>query len=226
MIKPAWLALLLFLSGPVAGQALEAPYPPPGELVDVGGHRVHLYCTGQGSPTVMIVGGGFSFDWGLVQPEAAKFTRVCTYDPSGTAWSDPGSAWTCPERISEVHNLLDKAGIEGPYVLVGLSIGGVVARLYASRYPNQVAGMVIVDHAFIDTRSDTPPAPKSPSPQQPYDSPPILLSQTPITWTIEDDPNFRKLPARNRVLHRWAVSLVDYVLPTVPRAAECISEAE
>ena len=62
---------------------------PLGTLVDVGGYRIHLYCIGRGSPTVMIVGAAFSFDWGLVQPEVAKFTRVCTFDPSGTAWSDP-----------------------------------------------------------------------------------------------------------------------------------------
>ncbi len=85
------LATLLVLTERIgAAQGPSAPYPPPGKLIDVGGHRVHLYCIGDGSPTVMIVGAGFSFDWGLVQPEAAKFTRVCTYDPSGWAWSEAG----------------------------------------------------------------------------------------------------------------------------------------
>src|SRR5258708_11038720 len=83
---------------------------PLGKLVDVGGYRVHLYCAGTGSPTVMIVGAGFSFDWALVQPEVAKFTRVCTYDVSGTAWSDAGPALTCAERIYEVHKVLGKTG--------------------------------------------------------------------------------------------------------------------
>jgi hypothetical protein len=76
----------------LAGSALAAPRaapPPLGNLVDVGGYRVHLYCTGAGSPTVFIVG-GFSFDWNLVQPKVAEFAKVCTYDVSGTAWSDFG----------------------------------------------------------------------------------------------------------------------------------------
>src|ERR1022692_3425938 len=107
---------------------------PTGKLVDVGGYRVHLYCTGAGSPAVVIVGAGYSFDWGLVQPEVAEFTKVCTYDVSGTAWSDPGPALTCPVRVNEVHMLLQKARVEGPYVLVGLSVGALVARLYAGLY--------------------------------------------------------------------------------------------
>src|ERR1700682_2876551 len=101
--------------------ALLAQHAPPGRLIDAGGYRVHLNCMGQGSPTVMIVGAGFSFDWGLVQPEVAKFTKVCTYDVSGTAWSDPGPPLTCSERVNEVHKLLNKAKLESPYVFVGLS---------------------------------------------------------------------------------------------------------
>src|ERR1700744_2295844 len=82
---------------------------PNGTLVDVGGYRVHLYCLGQGSPTVMIIGAAFSFDWGLVQPEVAKFTRVCSFDPSGTAWSDPfkgATPPTCNQRVDEAHQLV------------------------------------------------------------------------------------------------------------------------
>src|SRR5579859_7534694 len=78
-----------------ANPALDRVQPPVlGKLIDVGGYRVHIYCTGTGTPTVIVVGGGFSFDWGLVQPEVAAFTRICTYDPSGTAWSDPFGAHT------------------------------------------------------------------------------------------------------------------------------------
>src|SRR6204780_1650066 len=93
--------------------AIPAPAQTPlGQLFDVGGYRVHLYCNGTGTPTVMIVG-GFSFDWALVQPEVAKFTRVCTYDASGNAWSepDPGPAPTCPGRVDEIHRLLTSAKI-------------------------------------------------------------------------------------------------------------------
>src|SRR5580692_3883030 len=91
------------------------PPPPVGKLIDVGGYRVHLYCTGEGSPTVMVIG-GFSVDWDLVQPQIAKSTRICTYDVSGTAWSDAFSsqssaAATCSERVVEIHKLLNAAGI-------------------------------------------------------------------------------------------------------------------
>src|ERR1700761_1677951 len=83
-------ALLLSVALTARSQTPSHSRPAPlGRLVDVGGYRVHLYCTGQGSPTVMIVGAAFSVDWQLVQPEVAKFTLVCTFDPSGTAWSDP-----------------------------------------------------------------------------------------------------------------------------------------
>ena len=123
------------------------PPAPLGKLVDVGGYRVHLYCTGTGSPTVVIVGAGFSFNWGLVQPEVAKFTQVCSYDHSGIGWSESGPKDSCSLRVSEVHTALKKVGITGPYVLVGHSLGGLVARVYAGQYPDEVAGMVFVDHA-------------------------------------------------------------------------------
>src|ERR1700685_1966355 len=133
---------------------------PTGRLVDVGGYRVHLNCAGVGIPTVMIVGGVFSFDWALVQPEVAKFSTVCTYDVSGTAWSDPGPELTCRERVNEVHKLIRAAPLRMPLVLVGLSIGGCVARLYAAEYPADVAGMVIVDHAFSPDRDPEPVKPR------------------------------------------------------------------
>jgi len=152
-----------------------------------------MYCTGEGSPAVIVVGAGFSFDWGLVQPNVAKFTKVCTYDVSGTAWSDPGPLLTCSERVNEVHKLLTKADLEGPYVLVGLSVGALVARLYASVYASDIAGMVIVDHAFIDVGGVTAPASSSPS-FAGLDSPPVLIHQTPIILTVEDTSDFGKLP--------------------------------
>jgi pimeloyl-ACP methyl ester carboxylesterase len=209
---------LLALS--VAAQSQTTP-PPLGQLVDVSGYRVHIYCTGQGSPAVVIVGGGFSFDWGLVQPDVAKFAKICTYDFSGTAWSDPGPSLTCQVRVNEVHKLLTNAKIEGPYVLVGLSVGALVARLYASVYPNEVAGMVIVDHAFIDV-GDPPPTVSSPS-FAGLDSPPVLIHQTPIILTVEDTSDFSKLPASIQKLHRWAESLKP-VLPTVETAEDCLAQ--
>jgi len=144
------LALLCVLPiGTLAQKADTAQNPPAplGKLVDVGGYRVHLYCTGTGSPTVVIVGAGFSFNWGLVQPEVARFTQVCSYDHSGIGWSESGPKDSCSLRVSEVHTALKKVGITGPYVLVGHSLGGLVARVYAGQYPDEVAGMVFVDHA-------------------------------------------------------------------------------
>jgi len=212
----------LLAAGAAAQTSGKAPYPPPGRLVDVGGYRVHIDCAGEGSPAVVVVGAGFSFDWGLVQPEVAKFTRVCTYDPSGTAWSDPGPAPTCPNRVAEIHALLKNAGIDGPYVLVGLSIGALAARFYASQYPNEVGGMVVVDHAFLDPVDDSPPVPaRTPG----LDSPPVLISKTPIVFTIEDISNFNNLPQRNRELHRWAASLKP-VLPGVETAKECAAQID
>lgn len=125
-------ALMLAALGRCAAQAPAPPEPLPGQLVDAGGYRVHLYCIGQGNPTVMVVGAGFSFDWGLVQPGVAKFTKICTYDASGTAWSDPGPVLSCAARVNEIHTLLKSAKLEGPYVFAGLSIGALVARVYCT----------------------------------------------------------------------------------------------
>jgi pimeloyl-ACP methyl ester carboxylesterase len=177
---------------------------PSGKLVDVGGYRVHVYCTGAGSPAVVVVGAGYSFDWGLVQPEVAKFTQVCTYDHSGIGWSDSGPKDSCDLRVDEVHAALKKAGINGPYVLVGHSLGALVSRLYAGHYPDEVAGMVFVDHAIIlepPPGDDNAPAPMPPSPS----ATPGASVPTP-PGGIESDPNFSKLSSRDRELHLWATS--------------------
>ncbi|WP_242041148.1 alpha/beta fold hydrolase [Leptolyngbya sp. FACHB-261] len=124
-------------------------HPPQGELVDIGGFRLHLNCIGQGITTVVMDAGGGapSITWGLVPSEIAKFTRVCTYDRAGLGWSDPnpGSSRTSQQNVDELHSLLTKAGINPPYILVGHSLGGVNMRLYASQYPEDVIGLVLVD---------------------------------------------------------------------------------
>jgi pimeloyl-ACP methyl ester carboxylesterase len=216
----AWLLPLVAI--PASGQTAAARPAPLGQLVDVGGYRVHLYCTGSGSPTVMVVGAGFSFDWGLVQPEVARFSRICTYDISGTAWSDPGPVLTCRERVNEVHKLVRAAHLEGPLVLAGLSIGGCVARLYAAEYPSEVSGMVIVDHAF--SPDPGPDAGNSHLGSKPgVDTPPVLIYQTPIVVTVEQASEFDRLPERIKKLHRWAESL-DPKLPTWETAEDCLAQ--
>lgn len=124
-------------------------YPPPGQLIDVGGFRLHLNCVGQGTPTVIMDAGGgaSSITWGLVPSEIAKFTRVCTYDRAGLGWSAPNlkKPRTSQQSVDELHNLLSQARIEPPYILVGHSLGGANMRLYASQYPKDVVGLVLVD---------------------------------------------------------------------------------
>ena len=123
--------------------------PAPGEMVSIGNHKLHINCMGHGSPTVITESGapGTSVEWSAwVQPEVAKATRVCAYERAGLGWSEAGSEPRDATQITgELHALLKNADIPGPYVLVGHSVGGHYARVYADRYPEEVAGMVLVD---------------------------------------------------------------------------------
>src|SRR5215208_2078538 len=167
------LILILLLAGVVFQFVMtwidERRYPAPGELVDVGGYSLHLYCTGEPrAPTVVMDSalGGTVLDWQLVQPEVAKFARVCTYDRAGMGWSDPGDQpRTSQQIVKELHTLLGNAGVvEGPYVLVGHSFGGTNMQVYASHYPDEVAGMVLVDSALEDEKAVTLTQSLQPSP--------------------------------------------------------------
>ncbi|HPV82106.1 MAG TPA: alpha/beta hydrolase, partial [Nitrospira sp.] len=123
-------------------------YPPPGQMVDIGGHRLHLYCLGTGTPTVILEAAapGWSLSWSNVQPQLARTTRVCAYDRAGLGWSERGPLPRSGQRMAqELHRLLERAGIRGPYVLVGHSLGGLLTRLYQHDYPQDVVGMVLVD---------------------------------------------------------------------------------
>ena len=136
----------------VAQPPTEAP-KPPGRMVDIGGRRLHLNCTGTGTPTVVVENGGgsFSIDWVLVQPAVSQFTRICTYDRAGYAWSDPGPLRDLPEQImADLELLLRLGDVQPPYVLVGQSIGGLFIRDYQRRFPEQVGGMVLVDPTHED----------------------------------------------------------------------------
>jgi pimeloyl-ACP methyl ester carboxylesterase len=132
-------------------------YPPPGALVDVDGHRMHIYCMGKGSPTVILEAGGFSFssEWYWVQQEFAPTHRVCAYDRAGSGWSEPGPApRTALRVVTELHTLLLKANVTGPYVLAGHSFGGILNRVYTTQYPDEVLGIVLVDTAFVAVHFD------------------------------------------------------------------------
>jgi pimeloyl-ACP methyl ester carboxylesterase len=134
----------------VAVQREASSMTMPGRLVDVGGHRLHLNCTGTGSPTVVLESGlgGSSPLWARISAATAGTTRVCAYDRAGTGWSDNAAGPRDSVGItSDLHRLLAVAGERGPYVLAGHSTGGVYVMTYASRYPDEVAGLVLLDSA-------------------------------------------------------------------------------
>jgi pimeloyl-ACP methyl ester carboxylesterase len=233
---------LLFLCIGLAAQAQKSPVsapPPLGGLLDIGGYRVHVYCMGSGSPAVMIVGAAFSFDWALVQSPVARFTRVCTFDPSGTAWSDsfqaaahvldpkapPHSTPTCRDRVAEISRVIQNESEEGNYILVGYSVGALWERLYAARYPTGIAGMVIVDHAFLpDNKVREAHQARAPISSR-SDSAPVLITQAPLVFGFEDDVNIGRLPQRDIGLHAWALAQHP-VRPDEAMAADCFAQID
>jgi pimeloyl-ACP methyl ester carboxylesterase len=199
-------------------RADDAPLPI-GQMVDIGGRKLHIHCTGRGAPTVVIENGGaaFSFDWELVQPEVERFTRICTYDRAGYAWSDVGPEFdTFDQSVQDLHILLTKAGIAGPYVMVGHSFGGLLVRFYQARYPNDVVGMVLVDssqeESFQQVGAKVVRIPELTADQfkalidvgkanRPKNSEPDLVPETIF-------PPYDKLPTQFQTLHLWALRRV------------------
>ncbi len=123
-------------------------YPAPGQLIDVGGHRLHLNCTGTGSPTVVLEPGLGEVSSAMVwiASAVAQDTRVCVYDRAGRGWSDSvDGPQDALETARDLHTLLDRAHIPGPYVLAGHSFGGLYVLTFAATYPDQVAGLVLLD---------------------------------------------------------------------------------
>jgi pimeloyl-ACP methyl ester carboxylesterase len=157
----------LFTLGAVVGATYQwfatrkelASTPPPGQLVDVGGHRLHLWCTGAGRPTVILEAGlgGSSADWGFVQPEIARFTRVCSYDRAGMGYSDPGPSPRTARRIAtELAELIDRGGLDRPVVVVAASSGGFDVRVFASDHADRVAGLILIDASHEDQTHEVP----------------------------------------------------------------------
>ena len=148
--------LVLLVGAAVAGFVYEqhsrrqelSRFQSPGKLIDVGGYRLHLYCTGNNGPTVILEHGHRAtyLDWYLVQPDLARFTRVCSFDRAGHGWSDSSPKPRTPDVMSdELHALLSAAGEKAPYILVGHSFGGLEAIVFAHKFPGEVAGVVLVD---------------------------------------------------------------------------------
>lgn len=151
----------VYLNELVARWRAEKRYLMPGRLIDMGSHRLHIHAVGEGQPTVVLEAGlgESALTWADLQPEIAKFTRVCSYDRAGYGWSDPGpQPRTYPQLATELHTLLHNAGEKPPYILVGHSAGGFTARLFAQFYPDEVAGLVLVDPSDEDDEESLDPA--------------------------------------------------------------------
>lgn len=213
----------------------QPPFPPPGKLVDIGGWRLHLNCTGEAraaQPTVILEPGvgDFSTAWSLIQPQVSGFARVCSYDRAGDGWSDLGPhPRTMRQIVFELHTLLEKAGGRPPYVLVGSSYGGPLVRLYAATYPADVAGMVLIDIGqlnpfrfingklvrFAETATGRPVPPvKTANPLRESDIPSAARAQIEAAAKqmapTANQPPRDKLPADVQRMRTWVRSQVKH----------------
>jgi pimeloyl-ACP methyl ester carboxylesterase len=243
--------VLLLVRSTAAAQPQDAstlpPLPAPGRLIDLGGWRVHLHCTGQvrtSQPTVILEAGSgdFSVDWSLVQPEVARFARVCSYDRAGTGWSDLGPRPRTMHQVAwELRTLLEKAGERPPFVLVGHSSGGWLVRVFTSMYRSEVAGLVLCESGderglftvkdgkkvlLVETATGEPlPAVKRSDPLRDSDIPARFRSM--IEAQIRDlaphanDPPRDKLPADAQRMRTWSISQVKHhIISDNPFAGE------
>jgi pimeloyl-ACP methyl ester carboxylesterase len=232
----ALVALQLSAQAPSKEAPAKPPFPPPGRLIDLGGWRLHLQCTGNarvGQPTVILEAGvgDFSVDWSLVQPGVSRMTRVCSYDRAGSGWSDLGPRPRTRQQIAwELHTLLQKAGVQPPYVLVGHSEGGLLVRTYASTYRSQVAGMVLVDSgdergaltirdgkpvAIAETATGDPiPPVKTSEPLRDNEIPErfrtMIETQIKQLAPHANDPPRDKLPVEAQRMRTWSISQVKH----------------
>ena len=204
----------------VLGSAADATaYPTPGQLVDVGGRSLHLSCTGTGTPTVLLQPGAgeFSSNMGWIAPAVARSTRVCIYDRAGRGWSEPADAPQDGVALAtDLHTLLGRAHIPGPYVLAGHSFGGLYTLAFAARYPDEVAGMVLLDSTLPKQVAD-PATPKAPGA---YD----LLSHVSAVVATSGEVGLTRiyshveagtLPPRSRDEIRASIARADTVKSTI-----------
>jgi pimeloyl-ACP methyl ester carboxylesterase len=165
LLNPVLVVLVLFALGggyEAIGRSTAPEVAMHGQLVDVGPYRLHIECTGSGSPTVILEpgGGGSAASMALITPAVARDSRVCVYDRAGRGWSDPAASPPDGAQIAtDLHKLLARAHVPGPYVLAGHSFGGLYVRAYAAKYPDEVAGLVLVDSTGAHS---TPVSPQEP----------------------------------------------------------------
>lgn len=154
----AFAALVLLGAGyqQITQAVAKATYVPPGELVKVNGGAMHLYCSGEGTPTVVLEAGatGFAQSWVWVQRELEQTSRVCSYDRAGMGWSeDQAARHTGVHAAHNLNALLTEAGEKGPYIVVGHSMGGPIAQIFAGMYPDKVVGVGLIDPSHPDQLS-------------------------------------------------------------------------
>jgi len=198
-------------------------YQPPGKLIDAGGHKLHVYATGNGGPAVVMENGSgdFSFIWGLVQPEVAKFTTAVSYDRAGYAWSEAGPYPRSSSQLAaELHTALQNAGVKGPYILVGQSYGGFLVRAFARFYPNEVAGMVLVEALNENARIIIGGKPmrirewakglQAPPPQAMVKQPAVVTEQPPAKEDSAVEAPLDKLSPSSQKMWLWAQARQSY----------------
>jgi pimeloyl-ACP methyl ester carboxylesterase len=228
-------AWVLFAAAAGAQTTSAPPFPAPGRLIDVGGWRLHLHCSGQkqsSRPTVILEAGAgdFSVDWSLVQPLVARFARVCSYDRAGAGWSDLGPRpRTLRQQVWELHALLEKSGEKAPFVLVGHSYGGWLVRLFTEAYSADVSGVVLVESGAEDplriingkvtraselVKGEPIPPVKTSDPLRESDIPPRIIGL--IQASIRgmggrfNNPPRDKLPAEARRMREWSLSQIKH----------------
>ncbi len=201
--------------------ANQADHAMPGRLVDVGDHSLHLSCTGSGRPTVVLQAGGgeMSSAFGWIAPAVAEETRVCVYDRAGHGWSEPSAtAQDAAQVAADLHLLLERAQVPGPYVLAGHSFGGLYVLTSAALHPGEVAGMVLID----TTEPASDPAPPDTSSdgatsEDVMDRVSALLGTTARVGVgrLVSGSDFGDLPAQSRDEMRAAAAKESHLRSTV-----------
>ncbi|MBO3697014.1 alpha/beta fold hydrolase [Roseivirga sp. E12] len=214
--------------------ALKA-YPPPGEMISVGSHKLHLDCRGtaeEGAPTVILEAGldpmGGSILWSGLIDSIAEFCRVCTYDKAGIAWSEIGPQPRVADKlVDELHLLLENSNEKGPYLLVAWSMGGPYARLFAKRYFDEMAGLILVDSSHPE-QFERLPANKN------FSVPPkFILKTVPLLRKIgimrnvmKNELNFPQIaPEKQTALYKVSAGSISTVLSEFSNILESLEQA-